>query len=409
MRQPAAPAALPWAAIVVLLVGYIFSIFFRGFLTIIAGALERDLGLGPADLGAIGGAWFIAFALMQFPIGYLLDHKGPRITVAALMLLGVLGLAIFAQARGFWTALAGMALIGAGCAPVFMGSLFIFARLIAPERFGMVVSLFVGLGSLGNLLGATPLAFAVQTAGWRGTMLGVMVAFALAAALIWLVVRDPETPIASAPQEGVWQGLGSVMAIRPLWILMPLVLTGYAILVTERGLWLGPFLGQVHGHDLIAQGNAAFVMAIAMTVGALLFGPFERLMRGPKPAVILSTLVVTMSFIALALGPAARTGGAGQALFWLSVIGFAGFSYGALMGHARMFMPEHLIGRGMTFVNFGFIAGAAGVQFISGRFIQRAADAGQPAPDTYMMLHLGFAATLAVAMLAYLFAPRRPG
>ncbi|MGL4729651.1 MAG: MFS transporter, partial [Bosea sp. (in: a-proteobacteria)] len=116
-------AGLPWPAIIVLLFGYIFSIFFRGFLTIIASQLERDLGLGPADLGAIGGAWFIAFAVMQFPVGYLLDHKGPRITVAAMMLLGVIGLAMFSLASGFWTALVGMALIGAGCAPIFMGAL----------------------------------------------------------------------------------------------------------------------------------------------------------------------------------------------------------------------------------------------------------------------------------------------
>jgi MFS family permease len=401
-------ARLPLLAIIVLLAAYVFSIFFRDFLTILATALERDLGLGPADLGAIGGAWFFAFALMQFPIGYLLDHKGPRITVSAMMLAGVAGLAIFSQSTGFWSALIGMSLMGIGCAPVFMGSLFILARIVPPERFGIVVSVFVGFGSLGNLLGATPLALAVKAIGWRETMLVIMAAFALVAGLIWLIVRDPAKPADAAPQEGVWQGLASVMKIRPLWILMPLVLTGYAILVTERGLWIGPFFSQVHGYDVIAQGNAAFLMAVTMTVGALLFGPFERVMRGPKPAVIWSTALVAASFAALALSSASAPGGAAQALFWLGLIGFAGFSYGALMGHARMFMPEHLIGRGMTFVNFGFIAGAGAVQFASGRFIQAANDAGRPAVETYSLLHLGFAVTLAAALAIYAFTPRRP-
>ncbi len=399
---------LPWAAILVLLGGYIFSIFFRGFLTIVASPLERDLGLGPADLGAIGGAWFIAFALMQFPIGYLLDHKGPRATVAAMMLLGVAGLALFASATGFWSAAIGMALIGAGCAPVFMGSLFIFARLIPPERFGMVVSLFVGFGSIGNLMGATPLTLAVQAFGWRGTMAAIMVIFALIACLVWLIVRDPPRKPEEEVQEGVWQGLASVMAIRPLWIIMPMVLTGYAILVTERGLWIGPFMGQVHGFDLIAQGNAAFMMAITMTIGALLFAPFERLAGGQKQAVAWSTLVVLLAFAALGGTGAAASGGAAQALIWLGLIGFAGFSYGSLMGHARLFLPPHLIGRGMTFVNFGFIAGAAAVQFASGRFIQNARDAGSPPAETFATLHLGFAAMLGAALMIYLFAPRRP-
>jgi MFS family permease len=164
----------------------------------------------------------------------------------------------------------------------------------------------------------------------------------------------------------------------------------------------------VHGYDLIAQGNAAFLMAVTMTVGALLFGPFERVMRGSKPAVIWSTALVAASFGVLALSPAAEPGGAGQALFWLGLIGFAGFSYGALMGHARMFMPEHLIGRGMTFVNFGFIAGAAAVQFASGRFIQAANDAGRVPAETYSLLHLGFAVTLVVSLAIYAFTPKRP-
>ncbi|MGL4729046.1 MAG: MFS transporter, partial [Bosea sp. (in: a-proteobacteria)] len=64
--------------------------------------------------------------------------------------------------------------------------------------------------------------------------------------------------------------------------------------------------------------------------------------------------------------------------------------------------------RGMTFVNFGFIAGAAAVQFISGRFIQRALDAGQPASETYQALHMGFAITLFLALAIYLFTPRKP-
>ncbi len=58
-----------------LLFAYLFSQFFRSFLTIIAADLTRDLGYGPAELGWIGSAWFIAFA-SPVPVGYLLDTVG---------------------------------------------------------------------------------------------------------------------------------------------------------------------------------------------------------------------------------------------------------------------------------------------------------------------------------------------
>ena len=63
-----------------------------------------------------------------------------------------------------------MALIGIGCAPVLMASLYVFGRTYPPERFAMLSSLIIGLGSVGNLLGATPLALAVEAFGWRAAM-----------------------------------------------------------------------------------------------------------------------------------------------------------------------------------------------------------------------------------------------
>lgn len=410
MSPPAASTDrdLPWATLAVLWPAYVFSIFSRGFLTVLAGDLERDLGLGPADLGAVGSAWFVVFAAAQFPVGYALDHWGPRRTVSLCMVLGVAGVALFALATGFWSAFSGMALMGLGCAPIFMGSLYIIAKVVSPERFGGVVSVFIGLGSAGNLLGATPLTLATEIWGWRNSMLAIGAAFALTTALVALVVRDPARSVSETPNEGVWQGLASIMRIGPLWVLMPLVLVGYAALATERGLWVAPFFGAVHGLDKLGQGNAALAMAVAMTVGALLFGTIERLSGGQKQAVALSTAVVVAAFAILALSGAARAEGAVQALALIVVIGFFGFNYGSLMAHARLFFPEHLIGRGMTFVNFGFIAGSAALQYGSGRFIQSARDAGQTPADHFASLHLGFAAILAVALAIYLFAPARP-
>ena len=38
----------------------------------------------------LAAAWFIAFALMQFPVGWALDRIGPRRTVTALMSIGAI-------------------------------------------------------------------------------------------------------------------------------------------------------------------------------------------------------------------------------------------------------------------------------------------------------------------------------
>ena len=74
-----------------LLPAYFLSIFYRSFLSVIAGPVMADLAIGPRELGFLGAAWFIAFAAAQFPIGWALDRLGPRRTVTAAMAIGTVG------------------------------------------------------------------------------------------------------------------------------------------------------------------------------------------------------------------------------------------------------------------------------------------------------------------------------
>ena len=39
--------------------------------------LEGSIGASPVDLAAASGIWFLVFALMQVPVGELLDRVGP--------------------------------------------------------------------------------------------------------------------------------------------------------------------------------------------------------------------------------------------------------------------------------------------------------------------------------------------
>ncbi|WP_336810724.1 MFS transporter [Bosea sp. MMO-172] len=391
---------------IALLPAYVLSIFYRSFLSVIAGPVMADLGIGPAAFGLLGAAWFMAFALAQFPVGWALDRLGPRRTVAFAMAIGTVGAFLFTQAGSAAMAAFAMALIGIGCSPVFMSSLFLFARNAAPERFGLLTSLFIALGSLGNIAGAAPLAIAAGHFGWRGAMMAMAVGFLVATVLAVALVRDPPPRPASAqPDEGLLQGLASILALKPLWLIAPLTITGYAIVATARGLWIGPFMTQVHGFDPVSAGHAASIMAAAMIAGAFIYGWLESRTGRAKAIVTWGTLLTALGFAALALS-GQQSHLTAVALF--SLVGAAGFTYAILMAHARQFFPEHLIGRGMTFVNFLFIAGAGAVQSVSGWFIAEQRAAGLDAATTFANLHWAFAALLLASVVVYALSPARP-
>lgn len=392
----------PMRTFLVLLLAYILSQFFRAFLAIIAENLTRDIGLDARQLGDLSAIWFASFALAQFPVGIALDRFGARVTIAGFMVLAVAGAAWFAAVSSFEGALAAMALIGIGCSPVLMGSLYVFGRAFPPERFAMLASLMIGLGSTGNLLGAAPLAWAVAAFGWRTSMLVISGVTAASCVLVLVLLREPQQATTNPHADRPTAGLVDLLKLRALWLMVPLTLVGYAFVIAIRSLWISPYLQLTHGFDQVARGEAAFAMAASMSIGALAYGPIERWIGSPKMTVVAGSLLTALPLAGL--GAFGHLSGAGAVLLF-AAIGAFGMTYGILMAHARAFFPPELLGRGVTLMNFVFIAGAGVVQWISGRYVKAATDAGWPPAEIFSMLHLGFAAVLAAATVVYMFTP----
>jgi len=387
-----------------LLLAYILSIFFRSFLSVLATKIMADMSIGATELAAMSSAWFIVFAVMQFPVGWALDALGPRRTVIPLMLVGGIGVVLFPFAPDATTGAVAMGLIGVGCAPVFMGALYIFARTAEPSRFGLLASLLLGFGSIGNLIGTTPLALAAETWGWRQAMMGLAVLYGLAFVMAVLFLRDPPR-IAPQAGSGVLAGLGEILRQRVIWLFMPIVLFSYAITVTLRGLWVAPFLETVVGLNTLAQGDVALAMAIAMTLSAFIFGAIESRIGRAKALALGGNLVMVAVLAALA---AVGKPTAPAATLAFIVLGFCGFGYTILMAHMRPLFPDHLVGRGMTLMNFLFIGGAALVQTGSGWLIDQGRSAGIGEVETFARMHLVLAAVLFAATLVYLLTPPGP-
>ncbi|MGR3540026.1 MAG: MFS transporter [Hasllibacter sp.] len=378
-----------------LVAAYLLSQYTRAFLAVLAPTLGEAIGATEADLALASGLWFAAFAAMQLPIGAALDRIGPRRTAAVLHGLGGAGgAALFAVASAPWHVAAAMALIGVGCAPVLMASYYILARAFPFALFATLGGAIIGVGSLGNLLAATPTLALADALGWRGLAWTLAATFALIAAAIALTVRDP------APAEGAERGsVLDLLRMPALWPILILMAVNYAPAAGLRGLWIGPFFEDLHGASLV--GPATLTMGLAMIAGSLAYGPLERALGRRKPILLAGNLLGALTCLILA---ALVDVPAPAAIACFAVIGFAGGSYPVMMAHGRAFMPAHLTGRGVTLMNLFSIGGAGAMQAASGPVFRAAGGA----PGGYAPLLAFFGLALLAGCAAYLLSREGP-
>ena len=375
--------------------GYVLSQFFRSFLAVIAPELGKELGLDPQALAALQTAWILGFILMQFPVGWALDALGPRRTVPITMVAAVIGALLFAKAESGFVLQFALVLIGIGCSAIYMGAVYVFGRIYPPQRFALLCSWLIGIGSAGNLIAASPLAYATSLIGWRGAMVGMAVITALVAILLAFIIRNPPR-VTTARAVGLIEGLRTIFSLRALWPLLPLSTISYAVLIAERGLWAGPYLTDVFGLAPVERGSILLIMAASMSAGALIYGPLDRVFGGYKWISVIGTAITAAGFLGLALFEPSLT----RSAVLLSVLGAAGMTYGVLMAHGRTFVPDHLLGRGITFLNILFIGGAAIIQPISGAVMKQLLEG--PPQFAYAVLHGGFAVLLLMSLAIYL-------
>lgn len=395
------------AGLAALALAYVLSQFYRSFLAVLTPALTAELSASKADLSAASGAWFAAFALAQFAVGISLDRYGPKRTAAVLLALGGGGGAfLFAGASEPWMITAAMVLIGIGCSPVLMASVFIFARTYKPAQLAILTSWLVAFGSAGNVIGASPLAAAAEAFGWREVIAALGVVTLLIALGIVLFVRDPDR-VEGAGGAGL-SGYLELFRIRNLWLIAPLMALNYAPAMGIRGLWAGPYLADVYGADALEIGNVTLFMALSMVAGAFLYGPLDTLFRTRKWVAVGGNLLAVCVIVVLALNPAP---GVANVTILFALIGVLGGGYGLLMAHGRAFLPPHLTGRGVTLLNFYSIGGVGLAQFATGAVYSASSVPGEPASG-YQALFWFYALALAAAIAIYLFArdakPERP-
>ena len=400
--------AIPIWLVPALAASTMLSQFLRTSNGVIAPELMADLAISPERLGVANGGFFIALAIMQVPVGMLIDRLGPRRTVFWLTWIAVAGCGLHAVAEDGTKLIAARFLLGIGCGGNFMAAVVLYSRWHAPEHLTQRLSVMFAMSQGGTLLAATPLALSSDAFGWRTTFVGVAIVTALIGIGYFLGVRDhPDSTDKQAKPEPIRKvigGLADVIRSPGLAPIFAMHLIAYASMLTVLGLWAAPYLHDVHGMDSVARGNVMFVMAAAQVFGVLAYGRLEPILGSKKRTVITGGLGTVLVMAILALWPSPPLWAAAGLLVLHCLIA----SYGIIIvAQGRGLFSDHLAGRGVTTVNLAQVTGCFVLPIMTGALIGAFPEINGQVPESaYRATFACIGICVVLGLVAYTKSPK---
>jgi predicted MFS family arabinose efflux permease len=362
-RRAVARVFLPFAC------GYFVSYFFRTVNAVLSPDLVRDLRLDAGALGLLTGAYFLAFALFQLPLGVLLDRWGPRRVNAGLLALAACGAALFALAESLPLLVAARALIGLGVSACLMASIKAFTLWFPLVRLASLNGWLMAVGGLGAMASSAPLEALLGVVHWRGVFAGLAALTLAAAGVVFLAVPERAQARSRESVRALLGGFRSIYGDPGFWRIacVSMAVSGSSLAV--QGLWVAPWLRDVAGLTRAEVAGTLFAMAAATTAGFAAQGPLAGALarRGVAPLALLAGGGLVS---ALLLGGFALGVRSGAPLLWCL---FAAVTPLASLGYAIQtgrYAPE-LAGRVNTAVNLLVFVAAFAAQWGVGALVDR--------------------------------------
>ncbi|MBX9697020.1 MAG: MFS transporter, partial [Alphaproteobacteria bacterium] len=116
---------------------YFYQFIFRVSPSVMTEELRTAFDANAYQIGNMISYYYIAYAILQIPIGLLLDRYGPRRLLTFSCLVCALGGAVFANAYTMPVASFGRFLMGAGSACAFIGTLKLATLWFPLEKVGL--------------------------------------------------------------------------------------------------------------------------------------------------------------------------------------------------------------------------------------------------------------------------------
>ena len=364
MNKPVLAKSKAIMIFLVFALGYFISTLLRAITATISPELVNEFNLSAGELGLLGGGYFLGFASVQIPLGYLLDLRGPRKVVSYFLSLTIIGLIIFAFAQNFLTLLVSRIIIGVGVGACLMGPLTAYRIWYQDETQQRANSWMLMVGAIGMLSSSLPVQFFLPLIGWRNIFL--FLAFITLVCIVLIIIFIPQWTSKSS-QKNDEAKLSVVWQNQFFRSVIPMGFFSTGGLFAIQTLWAGPWMIKVSGYTPEQSAKGLFLIYFFMLLSFLIWGYFvPKFSKNVNDAIRLlkygSPLSLLILGVIIYLGP--NTESIHWALFIVSAVFLS-----LIQPAVGMAFSLSNAGKALTSYNLLIFIGAFFLQWIIGLII----------------------------------------
>ena len=395
----AASAPLSRDVKVIGLVGsaHVVSHFFQLALPPLFPILKDDLGVSYAALGLLSTVFFVASAVTQPAMGFLVDRIGARrVLIIGITLLG-LSYLMMGLLPTYPAFIVLAAIGGVGNSVFHPADYSILTASVSERRLGRAYSVHTVGGNVGWTLAPIVMIALAAVIGWQGALISIGIAgLALGAFLTWRgsLLRDESD--AHRRSEGGGDGGSRTTGFAFLFNASILASFIFFMFLAMGQFGIQSFsvtaLNTVYGVDLALAGSVLTTYLAAGAVGTIVGGVAADRVRDPGMIVAVTFAITALIFVAM---------GGLELPFWAMFTGFAltGFAMGVAMPSRDLIVkratPAGATGRVFGFVYSGLDIGGTITPVLFGAFM----DLGRPHWLYHTVALLIFAAICSVLVV----------
>lgn len=395
--------------------GILVSFLDRINLSVAAPQLAREFDLGPVQLGILFSSFYWGYALLQIPVGLVVDRLGATLMGRVGTLLWTLFSGLTALAGGYGGILAARILLGIAEAPSFPVVSKATGHWFPRGERARATAIFDASAKFSNVIGVPLVAFVVVRFGWRwGFGITSVVSFVYFLAFC-LVYRDPSADTLLSPREhdhiltgggmpegkppsGSLEMLGYLLRQPKIWgLAIGFGAYGYSFYLFLT--WLPDYLVRTGGMGILKSAGYAAIPWTVATVTDLAVGGWlidALLARGADETRTRKAVLVTGMILGLAVVGATWTTDPKWAIFWIS-ISLGGLAAAAPVGWSlpSLIAPVGAVGAVGGIMNFAVNVMGITAPFVTGFIVRQT--------HSFAGAFLAAAAILVVGVLAFIF------